>query len=135
MAADDAPAVAVTAYVDAFNRGDSAAMVGCFAANGVILDGMAPHLWNGPSAASDWYRDALEEGEHLGVSGYALTLGAPAHDQVSGDAAYLVAPASLSFEIGGRRVTQTGATLTFALTREAGGWKIAAWAWAKGQPE
>lgn len=36
---------------------------------------MAPHLWQGPTAAQDWYRDVLNEGPKHGASGYFVTLG------------------------------------------------------------
>ena len=131
---DDAVA-AVRRYIDAFNVGDAEAMGACFAAPGTILDGMAPHLWHGPTAAKDWYRDVLVEGEHLGASGYHVTLGAPLHADVTGDAAYVVSPATMTFKLKGQQVTQTGALFTTALRKVAGDWRIAAWAWAKGQAE
>ena len=93
---------------------------------------MAPHLWLGPTAAADWYRDVLTEGTHLGASGYQVTLGAPAHNDSTGDAAYLVVPATMTFDLNGTQVIQTGATFTVALRRLADGWRIAAWAWSKG---
>jgi uncharacterized protein (TIGR02246 family) len=133
MAHENSPAATAQAYVDAFNRSDAEAMAACFAADGVILDGMAPHLWLGRSAPRDWYRDVLAEGAHLDARDYHVTLGAPAHDAVTGDRAYLVAPAEMSFTLGGRPVRQTGARMTFALKQEDGRWRIAAWAWAKGQ--
>jgi hypothetical protein len=40
-----------------------------------------------------------------------------------------------TFKIDGRRVTQIGAIFTVALRRLAEGWRIAAWAWAKGTPK
>ena len=40
-----------------------------------ILDGMAPHIWHGPTATQDWYKDVLSEGEHLGAKDYHVTLG------------------------------------------------------------
>lgn len=133
MAQRDNPENVVNAYIDAFNRGDSAGMAECFASQGSILDGMAPHLWIGPSAASDWYRDVLAEGAHLDAGEYHATLGDPSHSDVTGDSAYLVAPARMTFKLKGRQITQEGATFTFALKREGGEWRIAAWAWAKGR--
>jgi ketosteroid isomerase-like protein len=129
----DTPDAAVRSYIDAFNRGDADGMAGRFAADGSILDGMAPHVWRGPSATSDWYRDVLTEGEHLGAGEYHVTIGDPSHDNVTGDSAYFVAPAGMTFKFKGQQMTQTGATFTFALKREVGDWKIAAWAWAKGK--
>ncbi len=127
------PANAVQNYIDAFNRGDAEGMAACFAEQGSILDGMAPHLWTGPTATSDWYRDVLIEGEHLDAGEYHATLAEPRHNDISGDSAYFVAPASMTFKVKGRQITQTGATFTFALKKESGDWRIAAWAWAKGQ--
>ena len=56
---------AVREYVDAFNNGDAKAMAAACADPMQILDGMAPHVWQGPTAAEDWWRDVLAEGEHL----------------------------------------------------------------------
>lgn len=135
MAADrssDAVA-AVRRYIDAFNAGDVEAMSACFAPEGAILDGMAPHRWLGPSAARDWYADVLLEGEHAGAAGYHVTLGDPLHADVTAEAAYVVSPAAMRFEVRGQPVTQTGAVFTTALRRIDGAWRISAWAWAKGR--
>jgi ketosteroid isomerase-like protein len=133
-ASESAAAVAaVERYIDAFNRGDGPAMAACFAVPGTILDGMAPHLWHGPTAPTDWYADVLAEGEHLGARDYHVTLGAPLHADVAGEAAYVVSPATMTFNLNGRPVTQNGATFTTALRKVAADWRIAAWAWAKGQ--
>ncbi|MEE6167772.1 MULTISPECIES: YybH family protein [unclassified Mycolicibacterium] len=128
----DTPLNAVQAYLDGFNAGDATAMSAVFAADGAILDGMPPHLWLGPTAAADWYRDVLTEGAHLGASGYEVTIGEPTHNAVAGDSAYVVAPATMTFDLNGTTVTQTGATFTVALRRGADGWRVAAWAWSKG---
>ena len=76
VVADDALA-AVRTYVDAFNQGDAAKMAAAFAVPGSILDGMAPHLWQGPTATQDWYKDVLVEGKHLGAADYFITLESP----------------------------------------------------------
>jgi ketosteroid isomerase-like protein len=131
--ASDNPLAALQRYLDAFNAGDAAAMAACFASNGAILDGMAPHLWVGPSAAGDWYRDVLTEGEHLGAGDYHVVIGEPEHDAITGDSAYVVAPATMTFNFKGQQVTQTGARFTVALRREDDAWRIAAWAWSKGK--
>jgi hypothetical protein len=38
----------------------------------------------------------------------------------------------MMFKLRGKQVTQTGAVFTVALRKSADGWRIAAWAWAKG---
>ena len=132
IAAD--PMVAVRRYIDAFNNGDAKVMAEAFTVPGTILDGMAPHSWQGPTATQDWYRDVLAEGEQHGASGYVVSLGEPLHNDVTGDAAYVVAPATMTFNVHGRQVTQTGAIFTVALRRVDDAWRIASWAWAKGRP-
>ena len=126
------PLAAVQQYIDAFNKGDQEAMSAAFAVPGSILDGMAPHLWLGPTAAQDWYRDVLVEGEQHGASDYFVTLGEPLHNNITGDSAYVVVPATMKFKVQSQEILQTGATFTVALRKLAEGWRIAAWAWAKG---
>ena len=126
------PMDAVRQYVDAFNRGDVKTMASTFTLRGMILDGMAPHVWHGTTAAQDWYRDVLVEGGQHGASGYVVTLSEPRHVTVTGDNAYVVVPASMTFNMRGKQVAQTGATFTVALRKLSDGWRIAAWAWAKG---
>ena len=128
----DDPVSLIHQYIDAFNRGDVRAMAACFAVPGNILDGMAPHVWSGPTATQDWYRDALAEAEHLDVKDYFVVLGEPFHNNVKGNAAYVVLPATMTFKIKGKPVKQSGASFTVALRRVDGDWRIASWAWTKG---
>jgi ketosteroid isomerase-like protein len=127
------PLAAVSQYIDAFNNGDVEAMAAIFDVPGSILDGMAPHLWQGPTATLDWYRDVLAEGELHGASGYFVTLDKPVHETVTGASAYVVVPATMTFTLDGKKVTQTGAVFTVALRQRPDGWRIAAWAWTKGK--
>ena len=127
------PLAAVARYIDAFNDGDAEVMAATFDVPGSILDGMAPHLWQGPTATRDWYRDVLAEGERHGASGYFVTLDTPLHDDVTGDSAYVVVPATMSFTVDGNKVTQFGAVFTVALRQRPDGWRLAAWAWTKGK--
>ena len=126
------PLAAVQQYIDAFNKGDSEAMSAFFAVPGSILDGMAPHLWLGPTASQDWYREVLIEGEQHGASDYFVTLGEPLHNNITGDSAYVVVPATMKFKVQNQEILQTGAMFAVALRKLAEGWRIAVWAWAKG---
>ena len=38
----------------------------------------------------------------------------------------------MTFTVHGKQVTQSGAVFTVALRKHAEGWRVAAWAWAKG---
>ena len=128
----ETPLAAIQQYIDAFNRGDAPAMAAVFDVPGQILDGMAPHVWQGPTAALDWYKDVLIEGEAHGVSGYFVTLGDPLHNNVTNNSAYVVLPATMKFDVKGTKAEQTGAVFTVAFRKTVGGWRVAAWAWAKG---
>jgi hypothetical protein len=121
------PMATVRNYIDAFNRDDAEMMAAAFAPQSAILDGMAPHLWLGPTAGQDWYGDVLAEGKQQGASGYRVTLDDPRHANVTGDAAYVVVPAMMTFDLQGKQITQTGALFTVALRKLAEDWRIAAW--------
>ena len=51
---------------------------------------------------------------------------------VNADSAYVVVPATMTFKLRRQQVKQTGAVFTVALRKLPEGWRIAAWAWAKG---
>jgi hypothetical protein len=74
----------------------------------------------------------LIEGKQHGASDYFVTVGEPLHNNVTGDSAYVVVPATMTFKVGGKQVTQSGAFFTVALRKLAEGWRIAAWTWTKG---
>lgn len=122
----------VLQYVKAFNAGDPKAMGDACADPMQILDGMSPHVWQGPTAAEDWWQDVLAEGEHLGASGYRIALDEPRHVDVKGDYGYVVVPATMTFDLRGQQVTQTGSVYTVALRKVEAQWRLTAWAWAKG---
>lgn len=128
----DDPMAAVRQYVDAFNHGDAKTMTSTCADPMQILDGMSPHVWQGPTASADWWRDVLTEGEHLGASGYRISLGEPRHVNVTGEYAYVVVPVTMTFDLRGKKVTQTGSVFTVALRKVGAEWRLTAWAWAKG---
>lgn len=126
------PMAAVHQYIDSFNKGDAKGMAAVCVVPMSILDGMAPHVWHGPTACEDWYRDAMTEGEHLGATDYSVELGEPKHNNITGDSAYVVVPTTMSFKLKGTPITQSGATFTVALRKLDDGWRIASWAWTKG---
>jgi hypothetical protein len=126
------PLAAVHQYIDGFNKGDAQLMAATFAVPGSILDGMAPHVWQGPTATQDWYRDVLVEGEQHGASGYLVTLGEALHNKITAESAYVVVPATMTFKVDCKQITQTSAVFTVALRKFIDGWRISAWAWAKG---
>jgi hypothetical protein len=65
-------------YLDAFNEGDVKGMAGAFAAQGSIVGGMPPHVWQGPTAAEDWYKDVFINTKKEGASEFFVSIGHPA---------------------------------------------------------
>jgi ketosteroid isomerase-like protein len=126
------PMATVRKFVDAFNKGDVKVMAETCAVPMSILDGLPPHVWHGPTACEDWYRDVMAAGEHEGPTGYAVSIGKPWHFDVRGNFAYVVVPAAMTFTVHGNKATQSGSVFTLALREHPAGWQIAAWAWAKG---
>src|SRR5262245_38681712 len=78
---------------------------------------LSPHVWQGPTASEDWWSEVLAEREHLVASGLHLTLDEPRHVDVTGDFASVVAPATVTFDLGAREITQTGSLFTVALRK------------------
>lgn len=132
MASSNDPMSAVRQYVDAFNNGDQKAMSAACADPMQILDGMSPHVWQGPTAAEDWYRDALAEAEHADASGLHIGLGEPRHVDVAGDYGYVAVPVTFEYDLPSKHVTQTDALFTVALCKVGAEWRLTAWAWGKG---
>ena len=126
------PAETVRQYIEGFNQGDPRAMATLCVDPMSILDGMAPHVWHGPTACEEWYRDAMTEGEHLGATDYAVILGEPKHNNITGDSAYVVFPTTMTFNLKGQPIRQSGAFFTVALNKVDGAWRLASWAWTKG---
>jgi hypothetical protein len=71
-------------------------------------------------------------GEREHAKDYFVTLAEPRHVDVMGDRAYVVAPATMTFKVHDKQVSQTGSTFTVALQKLPNGWRITAWAWSKG---
>ena len=109
MSNSNDPMATVHQYVDAFNNGDKKAMAAACADPMQILDGMSPHVWQGPTA-----------------------LGEPLHVDITGDYAYVAVPATFDYNRQGEPVNQTGASFTAALRKVDGNWRLTAWAWTKG---
>jgi hypothetical protein len=79
------PIATVRQHIESFNNGDPKGMAATCAVPMSILDGMAPHVWHGPTACEDWYRDAMIEGEPLGATDYFVDLGEPKHNTITGE--------------------------------------------------
>ena len=115
----------------AFNKGDVAAAAASCAEQTSIIDEFAPYEWHGAGACARWMGDYDADAKRNAITGGVVTLGAPRHVDVSGDRAYLVVPADYAYAKKGKPVKEVASTLTIALTKSAGGWKMTGWTWAK----
>src|SRR5262245_9060855 len=122
MADPTEPFEAVVRYIDCFNKGDVAGMAAACPNPMSILDGMHPHVWHGPTAGQDWYRDVLTTGEREDASDYFVDLGKPWHVNVTGDRGYVAVPTTMSFTVRGQRFKQSGSVFTVALVKPVSGW-------------
>jgi len=61
-----------------------------------------------------------------------VTLAKPKHVDLTGERAYVVMPATYTYKESGKKVTESGSTMTVALQKSASGsWLITSWAWSK----
>ena len=127
--AADSPLVAVRAFIDAFNKGDVAAVTAAQRGSTLsIVDEVPPHIWLGAKAVDAWLASLDAYDKAHGRTDGAVALSAPRVSTVEGNNAYVVAPAVYTFKQKGKPMREP-ATMTFALHHEAAGWKIAGWTW------
>lgn len=117
-------------YVDGFNKGDVKTALAACAEQTSIIDEFPPHEWHGPGACARWAADFDAFGKQNGITGGMVTLMQPKHLTVSGDRAYAVIPSDYAYQQNGKPMKQTGSIFTFALRKEAAGWRITAWSWS-----
>ena len=118
-------------FVDSINGGDVKTALGDCAAQSSIIDEFPPYIWQGATGCADWSNDLDAYGKKNGITDQKVTLGISSHVDVTGDRAYVVAPAHLTFKQNGKRFTERVPILTVALQKVANSWRITGWAWAK----
>jgi len=121
----------VHGFVDGFNKGDTKTLLAACADQTSILDEFPPHEWHGKGACAKWVSDFEAEARKNGITNGAVTLGVPAHVDITSDHACVVIPADYSFKEQGKLVSEIGSIITLTLQKGATGWRITGWAWAK----
>lgn len=116
-------------FVDGINQDDLASATAACAPQSSVIDEFPPHAWQGNGCA-EWAQAFEADNKAQGITGGICTLGMPSRVAVEGNTAYVVAPATFAYTQHGKPVTESGSTITLALKRIAGSWKIVAWAWA-----
>ncbi len=123
----------VKKWIEAFNKGDTAAAKAGCADSTSIIDEFPPHEWHGAGACAKWMDDFDANAKENGITDAIVSLGKPLHATATGDRGYLVVPASYTYKEKGKPTEQTGATLTIAMQKGAAGWTITGWAWSTGK--
>ena len=130
-ATESAAAMAtVNQFVDGFNKGDTKTALAACASPASIIDEFGRHEWQGPTACADWARDYAADDARQGITAGVVTLGKPWHVNITGALAYVVVPATYTYELHGKPMQETGSVWTLVLKKGVSGWRIAAWAWA-----
>jgi ketosteroid isomerase-like protein len=132
LAADPAVEAPIRTFLDSFNKGDVAAAAATHVSGGVtIVDEVAPYRW---SSFQDWLGALDKESKDGGLTDQSVTATGPiVRELVSGDSAYVILPVRYAFKARGKPMRED-AQMTFVLSREAGGWKIAGWTWTGPDP-
>jgi hypothetical protein len=112
-------------------KADAAAAL--MTADASIIDEFPPFAWTGPGACGRWLADFAAANAAAHDTNTNVKLGDPIVATSVGDTAYLVVHAAETYKENGVRMAET-ARMAFALRREGGVWKIAAWAWAGRKP-
>lgn len=128
------PVATVHQFLDAFDQGDIAAAGATHAANVVIIDEVAPHVWSGPGAFQAWVGDLTKDSQAAGQTDEQVTLGDTVRSQVDGDTAYVVVKVTFVFKQHGAPMIEP-AQMAVALHNQADGWKITGWAWTGTVPQ
>ena len=121
----------VNQFNDGMNKGDTKTALATCASPASIVDEFPPYGWQSATACADWANDFDAFNKKSGVTDAKATLGKPRHVDITGDRAYVVVPATYTYKEKGKRVTESGSTLTAAMQKGADGWRITAWTWSK----
>lgn len=121
----------VTTILDKFNGGDVKAWLSAQEDNTLIVDEFAPHVWSGSGSPQRWLDAYGKDSQVNGVSGGRVDYGKPLQATSDGNSAYVVLPTTYRFVQKGIKMAEPG-SMTFALKRDAAGWKIASWTYSAG---
>ena len=118
-------------FIDNMNKGDMQAAAAPYAPEASIIDEFPPHYWHGATAFADWGKDFGTDAQKHGDTDPFVKLGKPKHVDITDEHAYVVVPSSYAYKEHGKKVVEKGSTMTFALVKLNGAWKIAAWSWTR----
>jgi len=126
---DMEPAAVVRLFLASFNAGNTDAAAATQTDDVAIVDEFAPFRWGGAGAFGRWLTALTAHDEAGGVTDGHMEMGDIVRTEVAGDAAYLVVRTVYSFKEKGVPM-EAPAHMTFALRKEADGWRISAWTYS-----
>jgi ketosteroid isomerase-like protein len=118
-------------FVDGFNQGDLKSALAACADDSEIIDEFPPYEWHGPGACATWAGELAASDKQQGITDEHVSLGTTRHIDVTADRAYVVETVNYSFNVQGKPGKEIGSIVTLGLHKEAAGWRIVAWSWAK----
>lgn len=114
-----------------FNQGNLKGFAALCTSPASVLDDFPPHTWNGPGACTDWANALSVSFKKNDITNATVVFGTPWHVDVTGNVAYVVVPATLTYNQNKKPVKETGSVFTVVLTKTPKGWLISSWAWAR----
>ena len=133
MEGENAVVTAVRGLVNAVNGADFGTAVAAFTDAPIIIEDIAPYIWRGRDAPSDWLSAMGANAARLNVQSVLMTLEQPTRVEVVEEAAYAVFPGELSLAAVEANLVADG-TLTFTLQSIGGRWLIDSLVWSGPEP-
>ena len=115
--------------VDGFNKGDLKSSVAACADQAVVVDDTPPHVWQGAGACAAWMDAYQAWAKSEDITGISEAIVKVRHIDISGDFAYVVQSAGLTWIEKGKPMSEK-AVETVTLKKTSAGWRITGWAWA-----
>ncbi len=116
-------------WVDTFNKGDAKGWSANCTDDAVIVDDFAPHVWQGSGTCAKWYADFEALASKNSMTEPKVAFGKPKRVDLNSGYAYVVTPATFSYEAGGK-LTNVPSLVTISMKKSDAGWHITSWAWA-----
>jgi ketosteroid isomerase-like protein len=118
-------------FVEGFNHNNATSVAAACAPDASLIDEFPPHEWHGSGACAKWLSDSGAFNQANGITDMVVTPHKPIHIDITGDRAYVVGRANLSYQMKGTAGKETGSVYTIALVKGTDGWRITGFAWSK----
>jgi hypothetical protein len=120
----------VQQIVEAYNKNDPAAVTAHLMPSFVIIDDLAPNLFQGRNVVSDWGKANADDSAKNGITDPWMKLSKATYVNVSATHTYVVFPAVYSFKQSSK-LSRQKCVITAVLEKVDQDWRIAAWAWTR----